>query len=361
MSATPAPAGPVVTSTTVTFRLPDPHHRLAGVRLWQEVRVPGDRLDFTRRRGTWTLRLDRPDVDRMEYLLELVHFNGGRETIPDPGNPTRVSGAFGDKSVVAFPEYAPPRWLAAAPTSAYVREIALPSRNLAATVHGYLWSPDQLPADEPAPLLIVHDGPEYDSLASMTHYLGATVALGALPPLRAALLAPGDRNRWYAVNPAYARALCDEVVPVLVEQAPAIARIGAGASLGAVALLHAHRRHPGVFDGLFLQSGSFFHPDFDAHERRFSRYGPIVRFVAELSHAIADAHPVPTVLTCGGIEENMDNNRLMTATLHGLGYPVELHEVRDVHNYTAWRDALDPHLTGLLARAALPLPPLLQT
>jgi hypothetical protein len=29
-----------------------------------------------------------------------------------------------------------------------------------------------------------------------------------------------------------------------------------------------------------------------------------------------------------------------------------LHEVRDAHNYVAWRDALDPHLTGLLLGVA---------
>ena len=58
------------------------------------------------------------------------------------------------------------------------------------------------------------------------------------------------------------------------------------------------------------------------------------------------------MLTCGGIEENLDNNRLMTTALQGLGYPAELHEVRDVHNYTAWRDAFDPYLTGLLSALA---------
>ena len=31
-----------------------------------------------------------------------------------------------------------------------------------------------------------------------------------------------------------------------------------------------------------------------------------------------------------------------------LGAP--LHEMDDMHNYTAWRDALHPHLTGLLAQ-----------
>jgi enterochelin esterase family protein len=50
-------------------------------------------------------------------------------------------------------------------------------------------------------------------------------------------------------------------------------------------------------------------------------------------------------MTCGGAEENIHNNRLMA---HALG--AELAEVPDLHNYTAWRDAFDPHLTGLLRR-----------
>jgi enterochelin esterase family protein len=57
---------------------------------------------------------------------------------------------------------------------------------------------------------------------------------------------------------------------------------------------------------------------------------------------------VPIVLTCGLIEENLENNRLMTRALRAQGYDVALHELRDVHNYVAWRDAFDPHLTGLL-------------
>ena len=334
----------------MTFRLPDPYSHLAAVRLWQEVRVPAERLGFVRRRGVWTLRLARPEVDRMEYLYEIVHHNGHTETILDPHNPARVPGAFGDKSVVTFPGYTRPWWLAEEPAPAETADLAVRSRPLGATVHARLWAPAGLPPDEPAPLVLAHDGPEYDSLASLTHYLGVLVATGRTPPLRAALLAPGDRNRWYAASPAYARALDEEVLPALDDRAPTTARIGLGASLGALALLHAHRRHPGRFAGLLLQSGSFFHPEFDAHERRFPRYGPIVRFVREMGMALTDAAPVPTVLTCGGIEENMDNNRLMTATLHGLGYPVDLHEVRDVHNYVAWRDALDPHLADLLQR-----------
>ena len=38
----------------------------------------------------------------------------------------------------------------------------------------------------------------------------------------------------------------------------------------------------------------------------------------------------------------------MTGALRAAGYPATLHEVPDLHNYTAWRDAFDPYLTRLL-------------
>ena len=341
-------SGPRVQTAGVEFRLPDAHARLVGVRLYQEVRVPGDELDFRHRRGSWTLHLDRPAVDRMEYLLELPHPNGSRETIPDPTNPERVPGAFGEKSVIEFPGYRAPAWLDAPRVDLDERELAVPCRQLGGTVRGRLLSPVGLADDAPAPLLIVHDGPEYDQLAGVGTYLAALLAAGELPPIRVALLAPGDRNRWYAAAPGYARALTGEVLPAIDTQVSTSLRIGVGASLGALAMLHAHRLAPGLLAGLFLQSGSFFTRELDPQEKRFSRFGPVSRFVGELAQAVADRSPVPVGMTCGMLEENLANNRAMAATLTSLGYPTRLTEVADVHNYTAWRDALDPALTRLI-------------
>jgi enterochelin esterase family protein len=342
------PSGPRVDATGVEFRLPDPHARLAGVRLYQEVRVPGDQLQFRHRRGGWTLQLARPAVDRLEYLLELEHPNGGRETICDPTNPHRVPGAFGEKSVIEFPGYRRPAWAEAPRIGVQSRELAIASLQLGTTVRGRLLAPDGLTDDRPAPLLVVHDGPEYADLADLAGYAAALIASGDLPPLRLALLEPGDRNRWYAASPAYARALTGDVLPALEDQLDTSVRVGIGASLGALAMLHAHRLAPGRWDGLFLQSGSFFTRELDPQERRFSRFGPVSRFVAELAQAVADPAPVPVALTCGMLEENLANNRAMAVTLAALGYPVRLTEVADVHNYTAWRDALDPALTRLI-------------
>src|SRR6266542_1550377 len=91
-SATVSAPGPAVGPTAVTFRVPDPDRRLAGVRLRQEVRVPGSLLDFRYVDDGWQLTLDRPPVDRMEYLLELTHSDGRHEAVLDPGNPVRVGG-----------------------------------------------------------------------------------------------------------------------------------------------------------------------------------------------------------------------------------------------------------------------------
>jgi enterochelin esterase-like enzyme len=126
--------------------------------------------------------------------------------------------------------------------------------------------------------------------------------------------------------------------------------VGMGVSLGALAMLHAQRTWPGTFAGLFLQSGSFFMPRFDRHESSFPRYGRIVRFVRGVLQARADPEPVPVSMTCGAQEDNIDNNRVMASALVAQGYPAQLDEVPDLHNYTGWRDAFDPHLTRLLRR-----------
>jgi enterochelin esterase-like enzyme len=335
-----------VDGAAVTFRFPDPGHRLAGVRLSQDVRIPGDLLNFHRVGGDWELTVDRPPVARMEYLFELRYPDGGAETVTDPGNPEQVQGAFGPKSVFEFPSYRPPRWLTADAEPGQSAAFEVPAGSLDGAIAVRTWAPADARDGEELPLLVAHDGPEYDALARLTGFLATGIAGGWLPRLRAALLSPGPRDCWYSANPRYARALAREVVPALDGRLATGVRIGMGTSLGGLAMLHAHCRYPQVFDGLFLQSGSFFSPRFDDHERRFPYYPRVVRFVASVLSR--GAHPVPVTLTCGAIEENVDNNRLMAQTLRAAGYPVAFHEVPDMHNYTAWRDAFDPYLTRLL-------------
>lgn len=326
-----------VSEDGVDFVLADRSRRLTSVRLVQDLGLRRG-LRFRREGAQWRLSLRRPAVDRMEYLLELRDQNGHRTTITDPTNPLRAAGAFGDKSVVEFPGYSLPEWLDAPAADGETTEVEDSVT---------LWSPTGLDADSPAPLLLVHDGPEYDALGAFTQYVGAGISAGLLPPTRAVLLGPGDRNDEYSANPAHSAWIADELVPRLP---PTTVRIGVGASLGALAMLHLHRCYPDVLDGLFLQSGSFFTPELDPQESGFSGYDAVTKFVASVHESDADDHPVPATLTCGGLEENLANNGAMTTSLGQLGYASQLIQVRDTHNYTAWRDALHPALTELIGK-----------
>jgi len=353
-----ATEGASATDGTTTFRLADPQRLLAGVRLQQEAGIPADRLGFRRAGDYWELQVDRPPVDRLEYLLELRYPGGSSKVVTDPANPRQVAGAFGRKSVLEFAGYAEPGWLSAPADPGTVTTFEVPAPGLGGTAQDCtaqncaiavrIWSPAGSRDDEPLPLLVVHDGPEYDALAGLTRYLGAGVTGGWLPKLRAALLNPGQRNNWYSANSRYARVLADRVIPAVTQAVASTVRIGMGTSLGALAMLHAHCRHPGITDGLFLQSGSFFVPALDSQERRFPYYRRITAFTATLQAGGVPDLPVPVAMTCGEIEENAANNRLVLGLLRSAGYPASLHEVADVHNYTAWRDAFDPYLTELV-------------
>jgi enterochelin esterase family protein len=339
-----------VGTETMAFRLADPDRRLSGVRLVQHVGVPGELLDFDydTGAGAWRLRLPRPPVWRLEYRLELRHPDGRTDEVCDPGNPRRVGGAFGDKSVLEFPDYREPGWLRlTATTPGSWRELVIPAPPVKGQITARIWSP-QAPTGH---VLFAHDGPEYDRLSALGHYSAALVGAGVVPPHHLVLLAPGDRDEWYSANPAYSWALVADVLPrvyaVLDVAGPVV---GMGASLGGLAMLHAQRRYPAAFAGLFLQSGSFFVPRHDRQESGFRRYLRMVRFIGKLHRQTESAPPVPTVLTCGLAEENLHNNREMAETLRRQGYPVTLAEVPDAHNYTGWRDAFDPYLTDLLRK-----------
>lgn len=343
-----AVAGASADEGMITFRVADPGQVLTGVRLQQDAGIPAGRLDFRRAGDFWELHLDRPPLARLEYLLELRYPGGNSKVVTDPANPRQVGGAFGRKSVLEFAGYAEPGWLSAPADPGISTTFEVPAPALDCAIGVRIWSPARSRDDEPLPLLVVHDGPEYDALAELTSYLGAGITGGWLPPLRAALLSPGQRNRWYSANSRYARTLADRVMPAVTQTVASTVRIGMGTSLGALAIVHAHCRYPGIADGLFVQSGSFFVAALDSQERRFPYYRRIAAFTAALQAGGLPDVPVPVVMTCGETEENAANNRLMLALLRSAGYPASLHEVADLHNYTAWRDAFDPCLTELV-------------
>jgi enterochelin esterase-like enzyme len=348
---------PAVTAErAVVLRYPDANARLAGVALVSDLFKREPPRPFSRRRpgDDWELRLARPAADRIEYQLELRYRNGRTELVLDPGAPT-TPGPFGEKSVLELPGYQPPAWLDVDAPEGDVRRLVLPSRGLHGAASGLLWAPAGTPRAEPLPLLVVHDGPEYAAYSELVRFLEVAFVQGRLPPLRAALLAPLQRDEHYSASARYTVALAEELLPALAAETAVPPgrrwRVGTGASLGALAMLHAHRRRPETFGGLFLQSGSFFRQRYDHHERGFPHFERIARFVGTVLRAESWADPVPIGMTAGTAEENRLNNRATAAALNRQGYDAVLHEVRDAHNWVAWRDSFDPHLVDLLDRA----------
>ena len=336
------------------FSLPDKDKALTSVSLLQELQRPRVGPAFTHEEadGTWRLSFPRPAVDRIEYKLELRHKNGEREVICDPNNPNRAPGAFGDKSVVEFRQYHRPGWIEDPQTGHETTDLHLRSSILRNEYTVKLWVTPEAPEGSPLPLLVVHDGPEYAALSGLLHFLSVMYQRGLLPPMRVALLPPVHRNEEYSASAGYARALTHEILPGIQRVAPAPhgrrMRIGMGASLGALAMLHAHRSNPASFGALFLQSGSFFRQRYDKQESGFPRFRRISRFVGTALLADQWVHPIPIAMTCGTVEENLFNNHAMRDALVAQGYDVRFLENRDAHNWVGWRDAFEPALSDLL-------------
>ncbi len=338
----------------IVLRVADVEGTWTSVRLVTELWKREPPRPFVRVGADWELALPDLSVDRLEYKLEVQRADGSIEQVCAPGVPT-VAQPFGDKSVLVLDGYRAPAWLGAdVPRgSGSIDELTIPSARLGSPITGLLWTSPGLAAGTRAPLLIALDGPEYVRFSALDQFLAWAVATDVLPPLRAALLAPRSRDEEYSACDVFADALAFDVIPALEQKAPVSgpgARIALGASLGGLAMLHAHRRMPDLFGALVLQSGSFFDEQLDAQESSFATFGRIAAFVREVASAASAPAPIPVAITCGTGEENIANNRAMAATLGAQGYTVSFHAIRDGHTWVCWRDAFEAAFAAIAPR-----------
>ncbi|MEO5610898.1 MAG: alpha/beta hydrolase-fold protein [Ornithinibacter sp.] len=330
----------------VRFRFETDDPAVSAVSLDCDAVVAG-RRDFSRAGQAWVLDLPRPPLTRLEYRYA-VRAGEDVSVVLDPDNPMTVSTAFGDRSVLEMPGYRAPAWLSAPVRSGRLDTMALAGET-ADEVPLTMWCPDGLPDDVAAPLLLVHDGPEYDLLARITTYAGALVEDGRLPLHRVGLVHPVVRDAWYSGSPQYLRTIADAGLDRIAERyAVREPVVVMGASLGGLtALLLGLLASPRV-GGVFSQSGSFFQVRHDGAESDYRYFGRISRLVQTVLDTRHAEHPLTVGMTCGALEENAANNRDMASALRRAGHEVGYRQVADLHNYTAWRDALDPGLTEVL-------------
>ena len=121
------------------------------------------------------------------------------------------------------------------------------------------------------------------------------------------------------------------------------APVAMGASLGALAMLHAQHRHPGRSRGCSCNPG--------ASSRRARHPGARLRALGAgdglrrrgpVRRRRQRRRPGGAHLRNGGGEHRQQSREWPPRSVSSCD------ELGDLHNYTAWRDAFDPHLTDLL-------------
>ena len=164
------------------------------------------------------------------------------------------------EQVISVRGYAPPDWLAAPAEPGVIREFQLSVRALDAAVPVRTWSRKGFRTRPAA----AAPGARRSRVrrAGRPHPVpvGAGSAGGWLPPLRAALLGPGPRDRWYSANARYARALAFTVIPALSGRLRSAAASAWGPASAPWRCCTPTAGTRTALDALFLQSGSFFTP-----------------------------------------------------------------------------------------------------
>jgi enterochelin esterase family protein len=319
------------------------HHWISG--------LPSAR-PFTRVEGTdvWTLVLDiRPEA-RVEYKLE-VQRGDHTELIRDPLNPDHARDPFGANSVVRGFRYVKPEWTEEHGNArrGTVVDLELESKVFGGPRPYSVYLPARFREDRVYPLVVVHDGRDYADYASFITVLDNLIHRLEIPPLIAALIQSPDRLAEYGANPDHGRHLVDELLPDLESRyrvGPPSRRVLLGASFGGVAALHAAWTHPGAFDKLLLQSGSFAFSDVGVNDMG-PVFDPVVEWMARFR--ANPGRPARRIFLSVGVYESLVYfNRSILPVLQSTGAEVRLVEALDGHNWENWRDHLRDGLTWLL-------------
>jgi enterochelin esterase-like enzyme len=307
---------------------------------------------FERVAGTplWHLSIDLPARSRIEYKIGVTR-DGHRETILDPRNPKLAHDPFGANSVCHTAGYVTPEWSLRDPEArpGTFEELVVESEALGSVRTVPVYLPSRFRATRRYPLLVVHDGRDYLEFSSMQTVLDNLITRLEVVPMIVAFSNPGNRMREYAADVRHAVHLTEELLPTVRARYALLdepsARGLMGASLGAVASLHAAWTHPGVWGRVMLQSGSFAFTDI-GRTHRGPAFEPVVawvnRFRSDPGRSTERIH-----VSCGVYESLIYENRSLVPILQGAGLEVQYTEARDGHNWENWRDRMRQGLSFL--------------
>lgn len=298
----------------------------------------------------WYLPLELPHSARVEYKLEVVR-EGRRQWVRDPLNDRRAFDPFGSNSVCPMPGYSEPRW--AFPESGVrpgtIERFEFVSNQWGESRDIEVYLPNEYKRHKQYPLLICHDGRDYQNYAGIVTVLDNLIQRHEVAPLIVAFTSGNRRNEEYAANPKQAAFIVQDLLPALearfgLSQNPRERGI-MGASFGAVTSLFTAWTYPGTFGQLLLQSGSFVFTDVGQHDR-----GPLFDAIVPFVNAVRNE---PTridarvFMSCGTFESLITYNRSLLPLLRDADVDLTWREAQDGHNWIAWRDQLRAGLSVL--------------
>lgn len=323
------------------------------VELLRWIHAGVDRQGFARLAGTdlWTLRLPVKDGGRFEYKLK-VTLQGHEEWVLDPLNPDRAGDPFGENSVAMTFGYSRPEWTIDrnAPRGE-TRMMSVKSAVFGTTRSEKVYLPNGYDAVRRYPLVVIHDGGDYDEYADLTVSLDNLIDAGDVPPLVAVLIQADDRTVEYAKGRRHARYVVGELLPA-VSAAYSISekvedRVLLGASLGAVASLATAFRFRGEFGGLILKSGSFVLDPKKLEQRTHPVFGRVARLVGAIRRA-PDLARTRAFVSTGELEGLASENKALADLLSETGVDVLFRSSWDGHHWHNWRDQLRDALMWVL-------------
>ncbi|MBE2234110.1 MAG: esterase family protein [Anaerolinea sp.] len=296
---------------------------------WQ--RVAGGRRRPTAE-SSWIATLELAPDAYMEYCLGV-----DEHRVDDPLNPRRVSNGLGQFNHWFYMPQGGPTPLARRTRGVAQGELIrldLPTRQWVAGQQRrlILYRPA---VEQPTPLLLVYDGPDYLRRASLATLVDNLIAQRRIRPIALAMLANGRGSRMaeYAGSDATLGFVHELVLPAARQQLDLIditQEPGAfgvmGASMGGLMALATGLRLPQLFGRVLSQSGAF-------------HLGPYPTTAVELVEQ-GPVRPLRIWLDVGRYEELLASNRDTHALLQARGYEVSYREFSAGHNYTAWRDDL---------------------
>ncbi len=271
---------------------------------------------------------------RAEYVLLF-----DTETRPDPNNPRIVQAFSGVKSEIRMPHWTAQPEIdetGAVPTGTVVA-LTLASKSLGGsrrvwfyTPHGYESSADWYPA------VYVLDGGSYIERMDAPQVLDRLIHRGAIPPVVAVFVEPGDRQEEYSRNAAWRAFITSELVPLVDERfrtfpAPE-RRVILGSSLSAYGAVDLAVENPSVF-GLC------------------AALAPPVQTRTVITNQAKGADAIRAVrffVLAGTYDAMADGARRLRTALDMAGGAVTYLEVPEGHSTETFRGHLDDALATLL-------------